>query len=119
MISARPVTPASGSPPAMPLAVVTRSGTTPSWSQANQSPVRQKPVWISSAISRMPCSRQNVGEAGQEAVRRHHEAALALDRLDDHGGHVVLADLGVDEPGDHVEGLGLAHAAGPPGQRSG
>ena len=43
----------------MPLAVVIRSGTTPSWSQANQSPVRQKPVWISSAISRIPCSRQN------------------------------------------------------------
>jgi hypothetical protein len=58
MISARPVTAASGSPPAIPFAVVIRSGTTRSWSQANQSPVRQNPVWISSAISRMPCSRQ-------------------------------------------------------------
>ena len=35
MISARPVTAASGSPPAMPLAVVIRSGTMPSCSQAN------------------------------------------------------------------------------------
>ena len=40
----------------MPFAVVMRSGTTFSWSQANQSPVRQKPVWISSAMSRMSCS---------------------------------------------------------------
>ena len=58
MTSARPVTAASGSPPAIPLAVVIRSGTTSSCSQANQSPVRQKPVWISSAMSRMPCSAQ-------------------------------------------------------------
>ena len=56
MISARPVTPASGRPPAMPFALVIRSGTTPSCSQANQSPVRQNPVWISSAMKTMPCS---------------------------------------------------------------
>src|SRR5229473_3045185 len=66
MISARPVTAASGSPPAIPLAVVTRSGTTPSWSEANQSPVRQNPVWISSAMSRMPCSRQNSASPGRK-----------------------------------------------------
>ena len=41
-------------PPAMPLAVVMRSGTTPSYSLANQSPVRQKPDWISSATNTMP-----------------------------------------------------------------
>ena len=40
----------------MPLAVVIRSGTTSSCSQANQSPVRQKPLWISSAMNRMPFS---------------------------------------------------------------
>src|ERR1700744_4782581 len=56
MISARPVTPASGSPPAMPFAVVIRSGTTPSWSLAKQSPVRPKPVWVSSAMKTIPCS---------------------------------------------------------------
>ena len=35
MMAAEPVTADSGSPPAMPLAVTIRSGTTPSWSQAN------------------------------------------------------------------------------------
>ena len=56
MSSARPVTAASGMPPAMPFAVVMRSGTTPSCSLANQSPVRQKPDWTSSAMKRIPCS---------------------------------------------------------------
>ena len=50
----------------MPLAVVTRSGTTPSCSQANQSPVRQKPDWISSAMNTMPCSRQNSASPGRK-----------------------------------------------------
>ena len=72
MISARPVTAASGRPPAMPLAVVIRSGTTPSCSQANQSPVRQKPVWISSAMNRMPLLGAPVGDprAGSRAPGR-------------------------------------------------
>ena len=64
--SARPVTAASGSPPAMPLAAVTRSGTTPSSSQANQSPVRQKPVWISSAMNRMPLAVHHSEIAGRK-----------------------------------------------------
>ena len=89
----------------MPLAVVTRSGTTPSWSLANQSPVRANPVWISSAMKRMPCSRHHVGHARQPARRRHDEAALALDRLDEDGGAVVLADLGVDGVDERLEGL--------------
>ena len=46
----------------MPLAAVTRSGTTPSWSHANQSPVRQKPVWISSATNTTPLLAAPVGE---------------------------------------------------------
>ena len=49
----------------MPLAVVTMSGTTPSCSQANQSPVRQNPVWISSAMNTIPCSRQNSASPGR------------------------------------------------------
>ena len=57
--SARPVTPASGSPPAIALPVVIRSGTTPSNSLANQLPVRQKPVWISSAMNTMPCAEHH------------------------------------------------------------
>ena len=64
--SARPVTAASGSPPAMPLAVVTRSGTTPSSSQANQSPVRQKPVWISSATNSTPLAVHHAASAGRK-----------------------------------------------------
>src|ERR1700759_3428504 len=104
MIWGRRVTAASGSPPAMPLAVVTMSGTTPSCSQANQSPVRQNPVWISSAMNTIPCPRQ-------EPVGRYHETAFALDRLDDHGGHVVLADLGVDQALDHGQRVRRAHLA--------
>ena len=99
----------------MPLAVVTRSGTTCSWSQANQSPVRQKPDWISSAMKTMPLARQYAASARQEAVRRHDEAALALHRLDHHGGDVLLADLRVDQAGHDVEGFlgALGRAAGP------
>ena len=50
----------------MPLAVQIRSGTTSSWSQANQSPVRQKPVWISSATNTMPCSRHHSATWGRK-----------------------------------------------------
>jgi hypothetical protein len=59
-----------------------------------------------------------LGQPGQEPVGRHHEPALALDRLDDQGGHVVLADLGVDEALDRGQRV-RAHASRPPGQRSG
>jgi len=60
MISALPVTAASGKPPAMPLAVVTRSGMTPSWCSIEyQVPVRAMPAWISSATKTMPFSVQN------------------------------------------------------------
>ncbi len=55
MISALPITADSGTPPAMLLATVMRSGSTPECSIANILPVRAKPVWISSAMSRMPC----------------------------------------------------------------
>ena len=56
MISARPVSAASGRPPPSAFAVVTRSGTIPSCSLANQAPVRQKPVCTSSAMNTTPCS---------------------------------------------------------------
>ncbi len=45
----------SGTPPAMPFAIVTASGTTPSCWKSNQRPVRPTPVWISSTISSAPC----------------------------------------------------------------
>src|ERR1700694_5388683 len=55
MISASPVTADSGTPPAMLLAIVMISGTTPACSIANIFPVRPKPDWISSAMSTIPC----------------------------------------------------------------
>ena len=95
----------------MPFAVVTRSGTTPSSSQANQSPVRQKPVWISSAMNTMPLSGGPRRQRRQEARRGHDEAALALDRLDHDAGEVVGADLLVE----HVDraGGGLPRRSAP------
>src|ERR1700726_4934023 len=87
MSSARRVPPASGRPPAMPLAVVTMSGTTPSWSQANQSPVRQNPVWISSATNTIPCWPQNSPSPGRnpparpaQRVSHRHPVDLARER---------------------------------------
>ena len=70
MRSARPVTAASGSPPAMPLAVVIRSGHHALVLTANQSPVRQKPVWISSAMNTTPVGRGPVRAARAGTRRR-------------------------------------------------
>ncbi len=50
----------------MPLAVVIRSGTMPSCSQANIRPVRAKPVCTSSATNTMPLSRQKSASAGRK-----------------------------------------------------
>ena len=44
----------TGKPFPMPLPMAMTSGTTPSWSTANQAPVRPKPVATSSATSRAP-----------------------------------------------------------------
>lgn len=52
----------------MPLAVVIRSGTMPSSSQANHCPVRQKPDWISSATKTMPCSSANRAISGRKPL---------------------------------------------------
>jgi len=60
MISALPMTPDSGTPPATLLAMVIRSGSTPLCSMANMRPVRPKPDWISSAISTMPWVSQRL-----------------------------------------------------------
>jgi hypothetical protein len=49
----------------MPFAVVIRSGWRPSNDDANQSPVRQKPLWISSAMKTTPCSRAHAANAGR------------------------------------------------------
>ena len=73
----------SGIPDAMPLADSRMSGLTPQCSTAHIFPVRPAPDWISSAISRIPCSSQIVAQALEEAVLGDDVAALALDRLDD------------------------------------
>lgn len=50
----------------MPFAVVIRSGTMPSSSQANHWPVRQNPDWISSATNTIPLSWANRLIAGRK-----------------------------------------------------
>ena len=102
----------------MPFAVVIRSGTMPSCSHANQAPVRQKPVWISSAMNRMPCSRRELDHARQEPVGRDDEAALALDRLDQHRRDVMRTDLRVDDV-LQPRRASAAHAVSSPSSRNG
>ena len=50
----------------MPFAVATRSGTTPSCSDANHAPVRQNPVWISSATKSAPDVVHHAASAGRK-----------------------------------------------------
>ena len=102
----------------MPFAVVIRSGTTPSWSEANQSPVRQKPVWISSAMSRMPCSAQN------SATRRSQPAGGTTKPPSPWIGSmmtaaVLLSPTWVCTTSTKASKAWSAHRSGPPGQRSG
>ena len=65
MISARPVTPASGMPPAMPFAESTMSGSQPNSDDANVAPVREMPDCTSSAIITTPCSVHHSCIAGR------------------------------------------------------
>ena len=102
----------------MPLAVQIRSGTTPSWSQANQSPVRQNPVWISSAINNTP-------------LDEHHSASAARYPL---GGTMnppspwigsMITAATLDSPtcactcDSNTSNASAAQASGPPGHRYG
>jgi len=64
MISARPVTEASGMPAAIDLEATRMSGSIPQCSQANILPVRPNPVCTSSAITRMPYLRQMLTRIG-------------------------------------------------------
>ena len=93
MISALPTTPAIGKPPAMPLAKVTRSGSTPACSMQNHFPQRPIPAWISSSMSTMPCSSQTARSALQETGRRGVVAALSEYRFDDDRGDVSRCDV--------------------------
>ena len=85
------VTP-SGRPDAMPFAIVTMSASRPKCSHANILPVRPMPDCTSSAISSMPCLRRQLAQPLMKLRRRHDVAALALDRLDEHGGDLVGRD---------------------------
>ena len=106
--SARPVTAASGQPPAMPLAVVTRSGTTPSWSRGEPVAGAAEAGLDLVGDEDDPVLAAPGRQGGQEAAGRDHEAALALDRLDHHAGEVRGADLLVQ----HVDGPGRGLLAG-------
>ena len=55
----------------------------PYCSHAKSVPVRPNPVWISSAISTMPCCVGNASQLVQKGRRRRNEAAFTEDRLDD------------------------------------
>ena len=89
MTSARAIIAPIGIPEAIPLAVRRMSGSTPKCSIAHILPVRPAPDWTSSAMSRIPCRSQISRSRGQERRVGDDVAALALDRLDDHGGELV------------------------------
>ena len=82
MISALPITPDSGSPAAIDLATVIRSGSTAKCSIANMRPVRPKPVCTSSATRTIPSPIADRAQPFDELRRRGYEAALALLRLE-------------------------------------
>ena len=75
-----------GIPLPIALASVTTSGLTPASSKPNQRPVRPKPVWISSIIISAPTSSHSSRIAAQVLGGRRIDAALSLDRLDQHRG---------------------------------
>ena len=100
----------------MPLAVVTRSGTTPSCSQANQSPVRANPVCTSSATNTMPLRRQYSASPAGSRRRGHDEPALALDRLDHHAATFPAPTCASIAPVTAAS-ASAPHCSGPVGQR--
>ena len=93
MISARPITPDSGRPPAIDFATIMRSGSTSKCSIANIRPVRPNPVCTSSATRTIPCSSQIPRRPFDERRGRGEEAALALLRLEHDRGDVLRRDV--------------------------
>ena len=100
-----------GMPPARPLATVTTSGVTPWPWWANQRPVRPMPDCTSSSQSRAPCRVATSRAAREVALRRHDDAGLALDRLEQHGRGLVG-----DGRGERV-GVAVRHEGDDAGQR--
>ena len=102
--SRSPTTAETGTmPPPSALPSRYRSGTTPTSSHANVEPTRPRPDWISSAMSSTLPLAGDLAERRQEVRRRHDDAGLALDRLDEHGDGVL------------VDGRGSTAAASPYG----
>ena len=83
----------SGKPPAMPFAQLIASGMTSgptSVFQPHQSPVRPRPHCTSSNMSSRPWRSQSSRASLQELGRWQDDAALALDRLEQHGDRAGL-----------------------------
>ncbi len=120
MISARPVTAASGRPPAMPFAVVIRSGHDALVLAGEPVAGAAEPGLDLVGDEQDAVGPAPLGDLGQEAGRRDDEAALALDRLDEHRGGVRLADLGVHQGHELLERLvGAVLRTGRPAERVG
>ena len=66
-------------------------------------PVRPAPLWISSAISRMPWRSQRSRSRTHEILRRDVEAAFALHGLEDDGGDAVRRDVALEDHRQRVE----------------
>jgi hypothetical protein len=96
MISALPTTADSGKPPAMLLAIVIRSGSTPACSNANMRPVRAMPDWIHRRSGRCRGGRTaRAGCAGRPGS--HVEAAFTEHRLDDDRGDARGFHIGLEQ----------------------
>ena len=112
MSSARPVTAASGMPPAMALAVVMRSGTTP-FVVAGEPVAGAAEAGLDLVGDEQdPVGRAPLGDGREEAGCRDDEPALALDRLDQDAAGVVHADLALDLLDGPGGRLGAGHALG-------
>ena len=98
--SARPVTAASGMPPAMPFAVAMMSGTTPLCSQANRCPVRAKPGRCSSWPTTAP--RAPTRRPASELDRKSGHVVVWAAWSADDSGHGCCASTTTPRPGSVV-----------------
>jgi hypothetical protein len=73
-----------GMPDPIALPTVTRSGVHPNDWKWNERPVRPRPHWISSAMSRVPVALVTRAIAAANSGRKRTHAAFALDRFGDH-----------------------------------